>query len=292
MSKKYMPVYNSKGELITDDINVIDDRVIVDNQYIGDVQDNRVVVEDTYVGRLVRTRNGFVILDEVAYNKFKKYQEEKKTESKQEKSKLRKVRLTLVISAISLATIASIFFGVKIKKAVDEKERKRIETLQENNTIIIDYFTNLATEGKLTAEQFARVSETIRTIDTMPAEEMDTKLKELGKIILADELNLDISRASFLQIPEPHFEKTDGEWAGDIVYYDQYGTSRTIGNVVNLKGVSRDAAQFIIDASNIKPDKVTDKTRESYTNKLAGMIKQKEEAELDKETEQKGGFGM
>ena len=78
MSKKYMPVYNSKGELITDDINVIDDRVIVDNQYIGDVQDNRVVVEDTYVGRLVRTRNGFVILDEVAYNKFKNIKKKRK----------------------------------------------------------------------------------------------------------------------------------------------------------------------------------------------------------------------
>ncbi len=292
MGKKYMPVYNSRGELVTDDINVIDDRVIVDNQYIGDVQDNRVVVEDTYVGRLVRKRNGFVILDEAAYNKFKKYQEEKKTESKQEKSKLRKVRLTLVISAISLATIASIFFGVKIKKAVDEKERKRIETLQENNTIIIDYFTNLATEGKLTTEQFARVSETIRTIDTMPAEEMDYRLKELGKIILADELDLDISRASYIQIPEPHLEKTDGEWAGDVVYYDQYGISRTIGNVRSLKGLSKEAAQFIIDASNIEPSKVTDKTRESYINRFADLIKQLPDSELDNETEQKGGFGM
>lgn len=288
MSKSYVPIYNSRGELVADDINVLNNKIVIDDKYVGDIQNNKVVIDNIPVGVIVKSKTGIVILNDAAFSRFKKYQDEKKIERDHKNSILRKIKVALGIAAVSLGTLAAIAAGLKLKNKIKEAEKERIETLQESDSTIYNYFSRLTATGKLSPELISVVS---KPISEMAADEMDYGIKNKGKIVFADYMGIDVNNIGKISI-DPHKEKADGQWTATIYYLDEYGNNKMLGHMSDFDDYGKGIIQFIIDASNIVPEKVTDKTRESYTNRLADLISTLEEKQYEEGFKEKAGFGM
>lgn len=275
--------YNDRGELICDDIFMTDNQhAMINGSTVGDVRDGKLYVDNRFIGTIVKSGEGFKVLNDVALEKFRKYQ----AEQAKKKYKLRRRNKVLIIVSVAAFLAAGAAATKFIINAHREREDKKAEILQGNKRKIDEYFTDLFANGKLPADQMDRV---LRPIEKIPAENMDTDLMYLYKIVLADRLGIDVGRAGYLTVEEPHYEEADDEWTAQVYYRNEDGNKSLIGYLKDLDKLSQEVVVYIIKASNIKPEKVTDETRAFYTNGLGESIDKLDDPEYEVKN---GGFGM
>lgn len=264
--------YNDRGELICEDIFLTDStHAMINNEIVGEVKDNKLYIDNRYIGTIVRSKDGVVVLNDVALEKFRAHQKEQS----ERRLRLRRFKTTLLVTGvIAILTVSGLITKHIINK-ISERDKEKAETLAKSQDTIEKHFAYVAAVYPNFTDEERKML--LTPIKDIPVEDMDMYLKYKAKILYAELKGYDYSEASRMAV-DPHNEKSEGEWVGSITLPNEYGIRDEIGHTSSDPQLGRDIIRYIIDASHIDPSVANEeKCKESYTNRLANIITNLEE---------------
>ena len=265
-------LFNSRGELIYNSIDPVDNIIYINSKMVGRIFGNKVVVNNEAIATVVKRREGIVILNDEAFDVWKeKNKQQRKLQKEERQKRITRINIALIIGAMSLGALVSGILVGNFKNRQMKNLIKKMETDQSNKSLLDEYLNEKILSGKLTASALSIVT---RPLEDTSVEDLDDSTLFISKLLLADYLGLDENAACRMTY-HSHYEKADDEYIISITLRDEYGNEHEIAHTNSLDELGQKIVMIGQDGSMIKPEiarRNEKECKQNYINRIADCI--------------------